>query len=141
MYTLKVTTNYHTPLNYVSYIGKGESGSVHKGMPATFRNLGNFRVTIPGAGEINLIDIGERKISKADFHKATWGVLISNLGTECEFRYEGGGEINLNVTDLGQIELSGNGRFLVTDMPSFIVKQDEGGGAPIITDNTKKDRP
>jgi hypothetical protein len=141
MYTLKATTNYHTPLNYVSYVGKGESGSVHKGMPATFKNLGNFRVTIPGAGEINLIDIGERKISKADFHKATWGVLISNLGTECEFRYEGGGEINLNVTDLGQIELSGNGRFLVTDMPSFILKQDEGGGAPVITDNTRKDRP
>mgnify|MGYP003287919840 CR=1 FL=1 len=51
MYTLKVTTNYHTPLNYVSYVGKGESGSVHKGMPATFKNLGNFRVTMPGAGE------------------------------------------------------------------------------------------
>jgi hypothetical protein len=46
----------------------------------------------------------------------------SHLGSECEFRYEGGGEINLNVTDLGQIELSGNGRFLLTDMPSFIVK-------------------
>ena len=141
MYTLKVTTNYHTTLNSVSYVGKGESGSVHKGMPATFKSLGNFRVTIPGAGEINLIDIGERKISKANFHTATWGVLNSNLGTECEFRYEGGGEINLNVTDLGQIELSGNGRFLVTDMPSFILKQDEGGGAPIITDNTRKDRP
>jgi hypothetical protein len=122
MYTVKVTTNYYVPLNYVSTTGKGESGSIHKGMPATFKNLGNFRVTIPGAGEVNLIDIGERKISKADFHKATWGVLISNLGSECEFRYEGGGEINLNVTDLGQIELSGNGRFLLTDMPSFILK-------------------
>lgn len=121
MYTLKVTTNYHTPLNYVSYIGKGESGSIHKGMPFTLKNLGNARVTIPGAGEVNFIDLGERKISKADFHKATWGVLISNLGDECEFRYEGGGEINLNVTDLGQLEVTGNGRFLLIQMPSFIV--------------------
>ena len=122
MYNLKVSTNYHTPVNYVSYVGKGESGSVHKGMPATFKNLGNFRVSIPGAGDVNLIDIAERKISKATFHKATWGVLISNMGDECEFRYEGQGEINLNVTDLGQIEVSGNGRFLLTDLPSFIVK-------------------
>lgn len=122
MYTLKVTSNYYVPINYVNPAGKGESGSIHKGMPASFKNLGNFRVSIPGAGEVNLIDIAERRISKADFHKATWGVLISNLGDECEFRYEGNGEINLNVTDLGQIEVSGNGRFLMTDLPSFILK-------------------
>jgi hypothetical protein len=140
MYTVKVTTNYHVPLNYVSYTGKGESGSVHKGMPASFKNLGNFRVTIPGCGDVNMIDIGERKISQADFHKATWGVLISNLGSECEFRYEGGGEINLNVTDLGQIELSGNGLFLLTDMPSFIIKPAEIK-TPVITDNTRREAP
>ena len=134
MYTLKVTTNYHVPLNYVSYVGKGESGSIHKGMPANFKNLGNFRVTVPGVGEVNLIDIAERKISKADFHKATWGVLISYQGNECEFRYEGGGEINLNVTDLGQIELSGNGFFLLTDMPSFILKK-ESADANVISAN------
>lgn len=134
MYTLKLTSNYHVPLNYANYTGKGESGSIHKGMPATFQNLGNFRVVIPGLGEVNLIDIGERRISNANFHKATWGVLISNLGNECEFRYEGGGEINLNVTDLGQIELTGNGLFLLTDMPSFILKK-ETADASVITDN------
>ena len=140
MYTLNVTTNYHVPVNYTSYTGKGESGSVHKGMPANFKNLGNFRVIIPGQGEVNFLDIGQRKISNADFHKATWGVLISNLGSECEFRYEGGGVINLNVTDLGQIELSGNGLFLLTDMPSFILKKEEVD-APIITDNTRRTGP
>lgn len=122
MYTLKVTTNYHVPLNYVSYKGQGQSGSIHVGMPAIFKELGTIRITIPGNGEVNLLDIGDRKISKVDFHKATWGVLISNLGSECEFRYEGGGEINMNINDLGQIEVSGNGRFLLIDLPSFIVK-------------------
>jgi hypothetical protein len=38
------------------------------------------------------------------------------------------------VTDLGQIELSGNGRFLLTDMPSFILKK-ETADANVITDN------
>ena len=122
MYNLKITNNYHTPVNYVSYVGKGESGSVHKGMPASFKNLGIFRIAIPGNGDVNLLDVGERKISNVDFHKATWGVLISSRGDECEFRYEGQGEINLNITDLGQIEVSGNGRFLLIQMPSFIIK-------------------
>jgi hypothetical protein len=122
MYNLKVTNNYHTPLNYVNYSGKGETSAVHKGMPATFKNLGHFKLSIPGAGDVNLLDIGDRKISNLDFHKATWGVLISNLGDECEFRYEGQGEINLNITDLGQIEVSGNGRFLLIQLPSFILK-------------------
>jgi hypothetical protein len=44
-------------------------------------------------------------------------------GQECEFRYDEGGVINLNVTDLGQIELDGTGQFLTTDLPSFIVKK------------------
>jgi hypothetical protein len=70
MYTLKVTTNYYVPLNYRSGT---ESSSIHKGMPAAFKGLGNFRLIIPGAGEVNIIDLGERHI--ANFSKATWGVV------------------------------------------------------------------
>lgn len=117
-YTLNVQTNYHVPLNFSNYVGKGETGSIHKGMPAKFGNLGNFRLIIPGGGEVNVIDIGKKHI--ANFSKATWGVLFSYQGRECEFRYEGGGEINLNVNELGQVELKGNGSFVQTDLPSFI---------------------
>lgn len=116
MYTLNVTTDYYVPLNYQTGT---ESSSIHKGMPASFKNLGHFRLKIPGAGEVNIIDLGERHI--ANFSKATWGVLFSFQGRECEFRYEGGGEIKLNVNDLGQVELSGNGTFVQTDLPSFII--------------------
>ena len=123
MYTLKLSSNYYVPLNYYS---DQESGSFHNGMPAaSFNKLGNFRLSIPGRGEVVLIDIAQRKISDAPFMNKTWGVLIASQGNECEYRYEGGGEISLNVTDLGQIELStspDNGIFLLTDMPSFIVK-------------------
>lgn len=119
MYTLKVTTKYFVPLNYHS---PTESGSIHPGMQPSFPKLGNFRVTVPGMGEVTFIDIADRKISNVTFMQGTWGVLISYQGQECEFRYEGGGEINMNVTDLGQIEITGNGPFLLTDLPSFIVK-------------------
>jgi hypothetical protein len=91
-------------------------------MKPSFKKLGWFRLTVPGMGELTLLDIGDRKITGVPFMRATWGVLISYQGQECEFRYEGEGEINVNVTDLGQIELDGNGRFLLTDLPSFIVK-------------------
>ncbi len=117
MYTLKVTTDYHVPLTYRA---GAEASSIHRGMPGAFKNLGNFRLQIPGAGEVNIIDLGERHV--ANYSKATWGVFLSYQGRECEFRYEGGGEINLNVTDLGQVELSGNGSFVRTDLPSFVLK-------------------
>lgn len=117
MYTLSVTTSYYVPLNYTT---ANESSSIHKGMTPQFKNLGNFRLHIPGGGEVNLIDIGEKKI--ADFSKATWGVLIAYQGEECEFRYEGGGQLNINVNDLGQVELSGNGSLIRVSLPPFILK-------------------
>jgi hypothetical protein len=118
MYALKVTSNYHVPLNYHS---GNEGSSIHKGMSPEFKDLGNFRLIIPGAGEVNIIDLGARHI--ANFSKAPSGVFLSYQGRECEFRYEGGGQIQLNVTDLGQVELSGNGSFVQTDLPSFVLKK------------------
>lgn len=119
MYTLNVQSHFYTPLPYHR---ENESSSIHPGMKPSFKNLGWFRLSVPGMGEATLLDIGERKISNVKFMQHTWGVLITYQGNECEFRYEGGGEINLTVTDLGQIEVSGNGTFLLTDLPSFILK-------------------
>lgn len=117
-YTLKLQSQYHVPLQYHS---NTENGSFHKGMPqASFKNLGNFWFTVPGVGDVNLIDIGQRKL--AGFSKATWGVLITFQGEECEFRYEGGGEMSINVNDLGQAEMSSNGSLIRVSLPPFIFK-------------------
>jgi hypothetical protein len=43
-------------------------------------------------------------------------------GRECEFRYEGWGEINLTVNDIGQVEFKGDGGSVHTDLPSFVLK-------------------
>ena len=117
MYTLKVSTDYYVPLNYST---GNESSSIHRGMKPEFKNLGNFRLKIPGGGEVNLIDLGEKKI--AGFSKATWGVFVAYQGEEYEFRYEGGGELSINVNNLGQAELSGNGHLLQISLPAFIIK-------------------
>jgi hypothetical protein len=119
-YTLNVQSDFYTPLTYHR---ENESSSIHRGMKPSYKKLGWFRLTIPGMGELTLLDIADRKISNLPFMQSTWGVLISYQGQECEFRYEGEGEINVKVNDLGQIELDGNGRFLMTDLPSFILKK------------------
>jgi hypothetical protein len=116
-YTLHLQTQYHEPLQYHSAT---QNGSIHKGQQASFNNLGNFWLTIPGVGDVNLIDIGQRKIS--GFSHATWGVLIGFQGEECEFRYEGGGQLTFNVNDLGQVELSSNGNIIRVSLPPFIFK-------------------
>jgi hypothetical protein len=81
--------------------------------------LGNAVVTVPGLGEINFLDIGDQQIG--GFSKATWGVLISYQGEEVVFRYEGGGQLTLNVNGLGQAKLSGNGGFSQIELSSFVL--------------------
>lgn len=116
-YTLHLQTQYHDAVQYHSAL---QNGSIHKGQQASFNGLGNLWFTIPGVGNVNLLDIGQRKI--AGFSKATWGVLIGFQGEECEFRYEGGGQLTINVTDLGQVELSSNGSIIRVSLPPFIFK-------------------
>ena len=116
-YTLHLQTQYHEPLQYHSTL---QNGSIHKGQQASFNNLGNVRVVVPGVGDIRFQDIGERKL--AGFSHATWGALISFQGEELEFRYEGAGEVTLNVNDLGQGELSSNGSIIRVNLAPFAFK-------------------
>lgn len=119
-YTLNVETQFYTPLPYHR---EGEASSIHRGMKPSFKKLGWFRLTVPGIGELSLLDIGERKITGLPFLKGKLGIFITYQGQESEFRYDAEGEINVNVTDIGQIELDGNGDFILTDLPSFILKK------------------
>lgn len=96
--------------------------------PQTF---GNGVVEISGLGPINFTDIGKKDVG--GHSKATWGVLLSYQGEEAVFRYEGGGEIEITISEIGQAELSGNGEFARVPLPSFTFKKKEGGN--VISDN------
>lgn len=114
-YHVTVTNNYHdTLMAFGSPINKGDT------RPTKSPLLGNGYITVPGIGSVNFIDLGQQKMG--GFSKATWGVLISYQGEETEFRYEGGGEIQININNLGQAEISGNGGFSRIDFPSFKFK-------------------
>ncbi len=104
--------------------------------PQTF---GHGHIEVFGVGSINFNDIAQDNLG--GFSKKTWGVLISYQGEEIVFRYEGGGELHVTINKYGQAELSGNGEFARVSLPSFILEEEKKPLQPIITDNTKRDRP
>jgi hypothetical protein len=116
MYTLTVINNYHDTLltSFGGPINKGDTRPVKS--PA----LGNGYVTVPGLGAVNFTDVGDSQIG--GYSKATWGVLISYQGEEVIFRYEGGGEIQLTISKLGQAQLHSNGSLSQIRLGSFEFK-------------------
>jgi hypothetical protein len=80
--------------------------------------LGHIAVIVHGLGAINFTDIGDKDIG--GYSKATWGVLISYQGEELVFRYEGGGEVQITINWLGQVEITTNGSISQIRLPSFV---------------------
>ncbi len=116
MYTVTIINQYHDT------ILPSFGGPINKGDTRPFKSnpLGNGYVTVPGLGAVNFTDVAQDNIG--GFSQATWGVLISYQGEEIVFRYEGGGELNVNLNKYGQAEISGNGAFSRIRLDSFVVK-------------------
>jgi hypothetical protein len=89
------------------------------------RKLGHASIEVIGLGRINFTDIGDQHAG--GHSKATWGVLISYQGEELVFRYEGDGQIQLDVNKFGQAEITGNGEFSRVPLPSFVLKKKDEG--------------
>jgi hypothetical protein len=113
---LTITNYYHETLTGFGIVFNATDTRPVK-VPKT---LGSGYLTIPGLGAVNFTDIGQQDVG--GYSKATWGVLISYQGEELVFRYEGGGEIQLAINNLGQAEISGNGGFSKIPLPSFVLK-------------------
>jgi hypothetical protein len=117
-WNLTVTNDYAYP---VTALGT----TINPKASHTFSNtLGNAILTVPGLGAVNFIDVGDVQIG--GYSHATWGVLISYQGEEVVFRYEGGGQIQVTLTWLGQAQLAGNGAFSQISLPSFILPGGSG---------------
>jgi hypothetical protein len=84
------------------------------------RKLGTGSINIQGIGTVSFLDVGKKDIG--GHSKKTWGVLISYQGEELVFRYDGDGQLNVTINDLGQVEIKGNGDFSRISLPSFILK-------------------
>lgn len=104
MYTLKVINNYvYDTIVHTS----GKDSIVNHNSSGTFEKLGNAYLSIPGMGQLNLIDLGDSKLDGYnDYPTETWGVLIRYKTTEATYRYEGGGTLTLTIDKLGSVNIS-----------------------------------
>lgn len=114
MYTVKVKNEYIYPLSVGGHmLNKGESYQYPK-------SLGYLIIETQGNGVISLLDIGKNKIGGPS--EKTWGVVISYMGEELLYRYEGGGHIEFTVNYLGQItDIKAQGDICSIKLPSFII--------------------
>jgi hypothetical protein len=117
-YKVTIKNNYHLPIQYPV---SASFQIIPAGKEMTFPAVASSYYSIPAVGDINLIDLGTRKLSSYD--KAKYGVLLSFQGQECEYRYDKDGELTLTVTDLGQVEITAKGSLVLTDLPPFILKR------------------
>lgn len=113
---LTVTNRYHGSVQIPNITVLPPNGQPYK-VPSV---LGHINLSVDGLGSINFTDIGNKDIG--GYSKATWGVLISYQGEELVFRYEGGGEVNITINWLGQVEITTNGSISQVRLPSFVQK-------------------
>ncbi|MFA8341630.1 MAG: hypothetical protein ACEPO8_01545 [Rhodothermaceae bacterium] len=117
MYTLRIKNNYKYPV-------AADSQTIDTSKELEYpKSLGNLIISIPGSGEINLIDIGNSNIIETPL-KQTWKVLISYQGNEIVFGYEGEGSLFVEINELGQAVLKSDGEMCRLKIPSFILPND-----------------
>ena len=113
---LTVSNNYYQTIAAI-----GHPINVNENRPHKFtETLGSGFINVPGMGAVSFIDVGKRDIG--GHSKKTWGILISYQGEELVFRYEGEGQLDVTINDIGQAEISGNGDFSHIKLSSFVLK-------------------
>lgn len=116
MYTLTVKNNYGYD------IGSSNGVTIPKAGSHVFNNRGSIYFMVPGLGEINFIDLGDKKIDGYPIPTETWGVLVRTQTTEAYYRYEGGGELTAIIDNFGALHISTkNGTIIEIRLPELII--------------------
>lgn len=116
MYTLTVNNNY------IQNIGSSNGVTITTKSNHVFNDRGSIIFTIPGMGEMNFIDLGNKKIPGFPEPSQTWGVLVRYRTIEAYYRYEGGGELTATIDNLGTCTLTtANGSMIPISLEDFIV--------------------
>ena len=100
MYQVSLTNNSNVGLGFL-----GGNQVIPPGDQWKSGNLGDVTIIVPTRGPLSLHDIGDTHIGGDS--KETWGVLIAYQGEEYVGRYEGGGQLTVEVNEYYQVVLSG----------------------------------
>ena len=68
----------------------------------TIAGVNHFRFTIPGMGDLLIIDLADRKLDQytnqnIPWTRSTWGGLVRYRGLDAYFRYEGQGKVDIVI--------------------------------------------
>ncbi|MCK5055957.1 MAG: hypothetical protein KAT34_04840 [Candidatus Aminicenantes bacterium] len=113
MYNVEVTNHYKYDLTT-------DTGKVIKKEEGV--GLGHFAgiITVPGMGQLNFFDLGDKKLPGFDL-KETWGILLRYKTIEVYNRYEGEGHIILVVNPHGEIITNARGSIELISLPEFTI--------------------
>lgn len=100
MYQLTLTNNSSVSIEFV-----GGNEIIPAGGNWKSGNLGDVNFVVPTRGPLGFHDIGDTHIGGDS--KETWGVLIAYQGEEFVGRYEGGGQLAVEINSYYQAILSG----------------------------------
>jgi len=116
MYTLTVDNHY-------SYdIAASNGDTIPQGENLVFNNMGSIILTIPGMGDVNFIDLGDKKLEGYPEPKETWGVLVRYCAKETYYRYEGQGQLTATVDNFGACTIATiNGSMIPISLPKHII--------------------
>lgn len=121
MYTLNIVNNYMYDCFFQNR-EKRKDYIVNHHHKSKIENLGNGYLEVPGMGVVNFIDLGAKKIDGYNYPEEHWGVLIRTHTVEGYYRYEGGGELTLEIDELGGDTLStSNGTMIMISLPELTI--------------------
>jgi hypothetical protein len=102
MYQISLTNNSNVSVGFVG------GNQIIPGGGGTWKsdsNLGDITLDVPTRGPLSFHDIGDTHIGGDSGE--TWGVLIAYQGEEIVGRYEGGGQLTVEINGYYQAVLSG----------------------------------
>lgn len=127
MYDVKITNNYFHTLAVNSPDANNAAFLVGKGETKTFKNWGSHPVFVPGMGAINFIDLADKKLDQytnehLPWTQAQWGGLIRYRGLDAYFRYEGQGQVEVELDTHGCVQLHFPKGGMIVNLPDMTVK-------------------
>jgi hypothetical protein len=102
VYQISLTNNSNMS---VGFVGGNQIIPGGGGTWQSESNLGDVTLVVPARGPLSFHDIGDQHIGGDS--KETWGVLIAYQGEEFVGRYEGGGQLTVEINGYYQAILGG----------------------------------
>ena len=100
MYQISLTNNSNAGIGFV-----GGNQVIPPGQGWKSGNLGDVNIVVPTRGVLSFHDIADKHIPGDSGE--TWGVLIAYQGEEFVGRYEGGGQLTVEINAYYQAVLGG----------------------------------